>query len=188
MARVQQEFLILTGALNDYGIDTIVEILNIHLRRAVDPDIKLKRPSTSLLEELVAITIEIHPFLLSGGRVFCRDQAIPLYPSILKLLYILAKDQGTLVTHTTIARLLWPDDSLVDSEYNIKKSISQLRKAFSPFIEEPREYLKNIPGLGYILIPQKKADSNGASNENSVSEVSALQLGYQTQLGIGDHT
>ncbi len=185
MARVQQEFLILSGPITEYGIDTIVDILNIHLRRVVDPDIGLKRPLTSLLEELTAITIEIPPFILSRGRVFCRDQTIPLYPSILKLLYILAKDQGTLVTHTTIARLLWPDDSLVDSEYNIKKSVSQLRKAFSPFIEEPREYLKNIPGLGYILITQKKADSNGASNENSVSELPAMQLGYGTQLEQG---
>ncbi|KKN71316.1 hypothetical protein LCGC14_0422260 [marine sediment metagenome] len=179
MRGTQQEFLILEGPLLDYNINTIVEILNIQLKRAVASDIKLKRPSTYLLEEAVNTTIEIHPLTLVKGIVYCKEQIITLYPSVLKLLYILAQAQGTIVLNRTLARLLWPDDLRDDTKYSIKKNISNLRKALSPFIE-PKEYIKTIPGLGYILVTQEEVSSNGVSNNDSLSQLSPVQLENKT--------
>jgi len=74
-----------------------------------------------------------------------------LPPQPAKLLALLARRRGSILTRDEIREQLWPDTH-VDFDASLHFCVRQLREALGDSAAEPR-YVQNVPRRGYRLIP-----------------------------------
>jgi DNA-binding winged helix-turn-helix (wHTH) protein len=84
---------------------------------------------------------------LRSGELFREDRTVRLPPQPTKLLLLLARSPGTLVTHEEIQSELWGEDTFVDFEQAIKKCAKQVRTALGDDAEEPL-YVETVARRG----------------------------------------
>ena len=87
----------------------------------------------------------------SAGKLFKSGIPIKLQPQPLRVLLLLTKRPGQVVTREEIQRCLWGDATFVDFERGINFSINQIRAALSDNAEKPR-YIETLPRIGYRFI------------------------------------
>jgi DNA-binding winged helix-turn-helix (wHTH) protein/Tol biopolymer transport system component len=87
----------------------------------------------------------------SAGKLFRSGIPIKLQPQPLRVLLLLTKRPGQVVTREEIQRCLWGDSTFVDFERGINFSINQIRAALSDNAEKPR-YIETLPRIGYRFI------------------------------------
>jgi DNA-binding winged helix-turn-helix (wHTH) protein/Tol biopolymer transport system component len=130
------------------------------------------RPMASPL--LISPKVRFATFELdsSAGKLFRSGIPIKLQPQPLRVLLLLTKRPGQVVTREEIQRCLWGDSTFVDFERGINFSINQIRAALSDNAEKPR-YIETLPRIGYRFIapvtggglrvtaPTTTADSSG---------------------------
>jgi DNA-binding winged helix-turn-helix (wHTH) protein len=80
-----------------------------------------------------------------------RGRPVKLPPQALRLLEFLASHPGQLVTREAIRQEIWSDDTFVDFEHGINKSIRQIRDALKDDAGKPR-FIETIPRRGYRFI------------------------------------
>ena len=96
--------------------------------------------------------------LFTGGPTFdpasgevCRDGVVHrLEPQPAALLALLASRPGTLVTHTEIARHLWPEGTHVDFQAGVHYAVRQVRLALGDRVAAGR-LVETLPRRGYRL-------------------------------------
>jgi len=83
--------------------------------------------------------------LRKDGRI------VPLGPQPLKLLALLARHAGEVLTRDAIRQALWPPDMYVDFDQGMNTSIRQIREVLRDNANRPL-YIQTIPKRGYRFI------------------------------------
>jgi TolB-like protein/DNA-binding winged helix-turn-helix (wHTH) protein/Tfp pilus assembly protein PilF len=112
---------------------------------------------------------------------------VRLAPQALRLLEFLASRPGQLVTRDAIRLEIWSDDTFVDFEHGINKSIRQIRDALKDDADQPR-FIETVPRRGYRFIaplePAEVAAPAPASTEAAPSRVSRWLMAAGVVLAV----
>src|SRR6516164_5926930 len=82
-------------------------------------------------------------------RLLCGEKEIALAPKAFDTLVLLVENQGRLIQKDELLSTLWPDT--VVEEVALAHNVSQLRKALSDRVENPR-FIETVPKRGYRFI------------------------------------
>jgi two-component system KDP operon response regulator KdpE len=120
-----------------FGMDELLARLRAALRRTT--------PAGQPLVRLGALEVDLEKHAVSlDGR------AVSLTPNEFRLLALLARNEGKLLTHRTILREVW-GPAYGDESHYLHVYVSQLRRKIEPDPTRPR-YLLTEPGAGYRLV------------------------------------
>jgi two-component system, OmpR family, KDP operon response regulator KdpE len=138
----QEKVAALDAGADDYvtkpfGMDELLARLRAALRRTT--------PAGQPLVRLGALEVD-----LEKRAVSLDGRAVPLTPNEFRLLALLARNEGKLLTHRTILREVWGPAYDEESHY-LHVYVSQLRRKIEPDPTRPR-YLLTEPGAGYRLV------------------------------------
>ena len=102
-------------------------------------------------------------------------RAIPLAPQPLKLLALLARRAGGVLTRDEIRNALWAGDTFVNFDQAVNSSVRQIRDALGDQSERPL-YIQTVPKSGYRFIaPLEPSSPETASAFESNRPAEALQ-------------
>src|SRR5437588_2728061 len=79
-----------------------------------------------------------------GSRIVLPDQPF-------RILAVLLKARGALVTREDLCRELWPDNTFVDFEHSLNAGVKRLREAIGDSATAPR-FIETIPRRGYRFV------------------------------------
>lgn len=86
-----------------------------------------------------------------AGELRRSGRRVKLQPQPFKLLGLLARRAGSLVTRDEIRRELWPEGTFVDFDQAVNFSIKQIRDVLHDDAERPL-YIETVPRRGYRFI------------------------------------
>lgn len=85
------------------------------------------------------------------GELRRKNRRLKLQPQPFKLLLLLVRKKGALVTREEIRQELWPDGTFVDFDQSVNFSIKQIRDVLSDEADRPL-YVETVPKRGYRFI------------------------------------
>ena len=88
---------------------------------------------------------------VSAGELRRKNRRVKLQPQPFKLLLLLVRKRGTLVSREEIRGELWPDGTFVDFDQAVNFSIRQIRDALGDDAERPL-YIETVPRRGHRFI------------------------------------
>jgi DNA-binding winged helix-turn-helix (wHTH) protein len=88
---------------------------------------------------------------VDSGELRRNNQRLKLQPQPFKLLVLLVRRAGNLVSREDIKRELWPDGTFVDFDQSVNFSIKQVRDVLGDSAERPL-YLETVPKRGHRFI------------------------------------
>jgi DNA-binding winged helix-turn-helix (wHTH) protein len=88
---------------------------------------------------------------VDAGELRQKNRRVKLQPQPFKLLLLLVRKGGTLVSRDEIRRELWPDGTFVDFDQSVNFSIKQIRDVLGDDAERPL-YIETIPRRGHRFI------------------------------------
>src|SRR5678816_3693954 len=88
---------------------------------------------------------------LSAGELRRHGSRLRLQPQPFKLLALLARRAGVLVSREEIRAELWPDGTFVDFDQSVNFAIKQIREVLGDSAERPL-YIETVPRRGYRFI------------------------------------
>jgi DNA-binding winged helix-turn-helix (wHTH) protein/tetratricopeptide (TPR) repeat protein len=80
-----------------------------------------------------------------------NGRTVKVRPQSLRLLTLLLRRAGELVSRADIEQALWDRDTFVDFEQGVNHCIKELRTAFGDAPDSPR-YIQTLPRRGYVFI------------------------------------
>jgi TolB-like protein/DNA-binding winged helix-turn-helix (wHTH) protein/Flp pilus assembly protein TadD len=92
---------------------------------------------------------------LDLGELTRLGRRVPLQDQPFRVLAMLLRKPGELVTRESLRRELWPQ-AIVDFDHGVNKAISKIRDALGDSSENPR-FVETIPGRGYRFLADVKA-------------------------------
>ena len=122
-----------------FGVDELLARLRVAMRHGA----RLVAPEASAYDA-GAWRVD-----LAARRVFVLGEEIHLTPTEYRLLMVLIRHAGKVVTHRQLLRELWGDTHL-DAHHTLRVHMSQLRNKLEPDLTRPRR-LATEPGVGYRL-------------------------------------
>src|SRR6478609_6155673 len=94
----------------------------------------------------------------TAGELRRQGDLVKLAPQPLKVLDLLARRSGEVVTRNEIRDHVWSGDTFVDFEQGLNFCIRQIREALGDTADAPR-FIETLPRRGYrFLMPVKVAD------------------------------
>jgi DNA-binding winged helix-turn-helix (wHTH) protein len=96
---------------------------------------------------------------------------LPVQP--FRILALLVRSPGTLVTRDDLRRELWRDDTFVDFEHSLNAAIKRLRQALGDPVAAPR-FIETLPRRGYRFKAAVNAGSSPSSADGPVNAPYAL--------------
>lgn len=97
----------------------------------------------------VTVDLAAHAVFRSVGDTDARQERVRLTPTEWKVLEMLVRNAGRLVTRQDLLTEIWGSEHISDSGY-LRLYISQLRRKIEPDPAHP-QYLHTDPGMGYRL-------------------------------------
>src|SRR5690348_9593643 len=97
---------------------------------------------------------EIDP---SAGKLLKAGIPVKLQPQPFKVLLLLVRNPGAVITREQIQEHLWGDSTFVDFERGINFSINQIRGALCDNADHPR-YIETLPRVGYRFLAPITSD------------------------------
>lgn len=88
---------------------------------------------------------------VAAGELRRNNRRLKLQPQPFKLLVLLVRRAGNLVSREDIRRELWPDGTFVDFDQSVNFSIKQIRDVLGDSAERPL-YLETVPRRGHRFI------------------------------------
>ncbi|WHP18242.1 response regulator transcription factor [Cellulomonas sp. ES6] len=128
-----------------FGVDELLARIRALTRRATAPAGGDAEP----LVRLGAVTIDLTA--TTATRDGSPPEPVRLTPTEWRILEILVRHAGRLVTRQTLLREIWGSEHVTDTGY-LRLYLSQLRKKLEPDPSAPR-YLLTEPGMGYRFDP-----------------------------------
>ena len=124
-----------------------------------------------------AQSIRFGPFLadLDSQELFKNKIRLKIPGQSFRVLALLLRNPGVLVTREELQQSLWPSDTFVDFDHGLSAAVNRLRDVLGDSAENPR-YIETLPRRGYRFIGEiASADRpDGESEvEGSVEELSA---------------
>ena len=93
-----------------------------------------------------------------------RRLLLPVQP--FRILALLVRSPGTLVTRDDLRRELWRDDTFVDFEHSLNAAIKRLRQALGDPAATPR-FIETLPRRGYRFTAAVDAGSSHVGGGSS---------------------
>jgi DNA-binding winged helix-turn-helix (wHTH) protein len=88
---------------------------------------------------------------VEAGELRRKNRRLKLQPQPFKLLLLLVRKNGALVTRDEIRRELWPDGTFVDFDQAVNFSIKQIRDVLGDEADQPL-YIETVPRRGHRFI------------------------------------
>ena len=82
-------------------------------------------------------------------EVFLGDRRVVLTSTEFRVLHLLVKNRGIVVSHQTLGRTLWGEN--VDNSGLVKKYVQRVRRKLGDSVQEPR-WIVSIHGTGYRFV------------------------------------
>ena len=98
-----------------------------------------------------------------------RGKRLRVTQQPLHALVLLVNAGGTVVTREELRRALWQDDTFVDFDRAINKTINQLRQLLGDHVERPR-FIQTVPRCGYRFVAPVARASPHTTQNPQVSE------------------
>lgn len=117
----------------------------------------------------------------AAGKLFRAGVPIKLQPQPMKVLLLLMRQSGQVVTREEVRRSLWGETTFVDFEHGINFSVNQIRAALCDDAEKPR-YIETLPRIGYRFIASVAIEGRG----NSAKGLAVHQRPGGAQEWLGD--
>lgn len=95
---------------------------------------------------------------VGAGELRRGNRRLKLQPQPFKLLVLLARRAGQLVTREEIRQALWPEGTFVDFDQAVNFSVKQIRDVLQDAAERPL-YIQTLPKRGYRFIAPVSAGS-----------------------------
>lgn len=128
--------------------------------------------------------LKLGPFVLDlrAGEIRKNVTRIRLQEKPLRVLALLAEQQGQIVTREELKKHLWPEDTFVDFDTGLNTAVKKLRGALSDDAETPH-YIETIPRRGYRFIcPVEIVPSDGhATAPHAVSSQAIEDAAFSQQ-------
>jgi two-component system, OmpR family, KDP operon response regulator KdpE len=152
----QDKVVALDAGADDYltkpfGVAELLARVRVAMRRMAAVDAETGQPVFQVGELRVD---------LSRREVRVRDRVVHLTPNEFKLLGVLVKHAGKVLTHTQLLKEVWGPGSLEESHY-LRVYVNQLRQKLESDAARPR-YLLTEPGVGYRLVSEDDNHDNDA--------------------------
>ena len=128
-----------------FGVDELLARIRALTRRAASAPGAAAEP----LVRLGAVTVDLTA--TTATRDGSPPEAVRLTPTEWRILEILVRNAGRLVTRQTLLREIWGSEHVTDTGY-LRLYLSQLRKKLEPDPSAPR-FLLTEPGMGYRFDP-----------------------------------
>ena len=88
---------------------------------------------------------------VEAGELRRKNRRLKLQPQPFKLLLLLVRKAGALVSRDEIRRELWPDGTFVDFDQAVNFSIKQIRDVLGDEADHPL-YIETVPRRGHRFI------------------------------------
>lgn len=98
---------------------------------------------------------------IAAGELRRNGRRLKLPPQPFKLLVLLARRSGALVTRDEIRRELWPEGTFVDFDQSVNFSVKQIREVLRDVADRPL-YIETVPRRGYRFIAPMQAGGRAA--------------------------
>src|SRR5215471_13072311 len=85
---------------------------------------------------------------LQSGELWSNGHRLRLPQQSFRILTILLKTPGEVVTREELRKELWPDNTFVDFEHGVNSAVRRLREALNDSAEQPK-FIETLPRLGY---------------------------------------
>ena len=126
-----------------FSVDELLARLRVALRRVRYDSQKLKDESSVYMNGGLKIDY-------AAGCVYVEDREIHLTPIEYKLLCLLAKNTGKVLTHNYILKEVW-GNALASDTPSLRVFMATLRKKIEPVPSEPK-YIQTHIGVGYRML------------------------------------
>ena len=113
-------------------------------------------------EQTVRLRFEGFEIDLRTRELRKEGRVVKLQDQPLRLLTLLAKQAGKLVTRAEIEKELWGEDTVVEFEHSINTAMRKIREALEDDLERPR-FVETLPRKGYRFVAP--VESVGAAGE-----------------------
>jgi len=88
---------------------------------------------------------------VEAGELRRKNRRLKIQPQPFKLLLLLVRKRGALVTREEIRGELWPDGTFVDFDQSVNFSVKQIRDALGDEADRPL-YIETVPRRGHRFI------------------------------------
>ncbi|ARC83541.1 hypothetical protein U732_2094 [Clostridium argentinense CDC 2741] len=122
-----------------FSMEVLMAKVNALLRRTYD----YTNVESSIIEHRTVV------LNLKDNNLIYNDKKVELTKNEFKILYILMKNNGTIVSREKIMRKLWEDESFVDDN-TLTVNINRLRKKLSDIDLE--NFIETKKGQGYVIL------------------------------------
>jgi TolB-like protein/DNA-binding winged helix-turn-helix (wHTH) protein/Tfp pilus assembly protein PilF len=108
-----------------------------------------------------------------------------------RLLVLLVKRRGELVTRSELHSQLWPGDAFGDFDHGLNNAVNRVREALGDSASSPR-YIQTAPGRGYRFIadvrlvappPREEAHTSSPQRGSTVTQVNFAHAANQPTIG-----
>ena len=111
---------------------------------------------------------------VAAGELRLHGNRLKVQPQPFKLLVLLVRRAGTVVTREEIRQELWPDGTFVDFDQAVNFTIKQVRDALRDHADRPI-YIETVPRRGYRFIaPVETPTPRAGGGETTVRLQKAL--------------
>lgn len=112
---------------------------------------------------------------LRTGELRRNGELLQLPPQPAKILALLIRHAGEVVSREEIAREVWGADTFVDFEHGLNYAIRQIRSALEDDAENPR-FVETLPKRGYRFVAPLDKDKDKDKNEDEEEQVAEEHL------------
>ena len=104
---------------------------------------------------------------LSAGELRRNAGRVRLQPQPFKLLALLVRRGGALVSRDEIRSELWPDGTFVDFDQSVNFAVKQIRDVLGDAAERPL-YIETVPRRGYRFIAPLESTAAAARDNGGI--------------------
>jgi DNA-binding winged helix-turn-helix (wHTH) protein len=122
----------------------------------------------------LALDLRSGELIKNGTRLLLPEQPF-------RILTLLVRQPGTLVTRDDLRRELWAEDTFVDFEHSLNAAVKRLREALGESATTPR-FIETLPRRGYRFIAAVDGGPSTPSHDAPVNAPYALLARYYDRL------
>src|SRR5262245_54493383 len=114
-------------------------------------------------ESATVLRFDVFELDTGSGELRRNGDRIKLPPQPFRVLELLVRHSGEILTRADIRERIWCDDTFVDFEQGLNFCIRQIREALGDNADAPR-FIETLPRRGYrFLMPVESANASGAA-------------------------
>jgi TolB-like protein len=122
---------------------------------------------------------------LKNEELLRDGQPVPLQPQPMKVLLLLARRAGELVTREELRAAVWDGDTHVDFDQGLNWCIRRIREALGDDVRQPR-FVQTVPRKGYrfLIVPAAKRPRRWLAAAAVVALACLAAAGVQRERGM----